>query len=341
MMSKATWFSSLAILAVVAGCAKSDAEDFSGTAAQAIAELEEADAASVRACQKQADGCRADDAVGEAICGDMAKSCEDLDKQLGQVRSEAVGCWEGVAECKGDPCEARAEGCQKLGETVGEARKPVVECGQHVQSCMLKAAEGGQQEMGNLCGELEAACGAGVAEASMDQVRTRAREIMSGEPSGSDDGTQTQTQTKAGDGSGSGDGAQTQAQAGEGEAAGDAAQTQAQAGDGSGSGDMTQTQAQAGEGEAAGDAAQTQTQAQAGEGEAAGDAAQTQTQAQAGEGEAAGDAAQTRTGEALQSQQQECLDTIARCGEQAGKAGADFGKLGQSGGACDLSSCET
>jgi len=208
MMSKATWFSSLAILAVVAGCASDDASDFSGTAAQAIAELEEADAASVHACQKKADGCKADDAAGEAICGDMARSCEKLDKQLGQVRSEAVSCWEGVAQCKGDQCEARAEGCQKLGETVGEARKPVVECGQHVQSCMLKAADGGPQQMGSLCGELEAACGAGVAEASMDQVRTRAREIMSGDGSGSGDGDPTQTQ--AGDGSGSGDGAQTQ-----------------------------------------------------------------------------------------------------------------------------------
>ncbi|MBN1612040.1 MAG: hypothetical protein JW940_35745, partial [Polyangiaceae bacterium] len=66
-----------------------------------------------------------------------------------------------------------------------------------------------------------------------------------------------------------------------------------------------------------------------------------QTQAQT-DGEAAGDAAQTRAqaGEAVQSQQQECLDTIARCGEQASNAGADLGKLGQSGGACDLSSCE-
>jgi len=271
MMSKVTWFSSVAILAVVAGCASDDASDFSGTAAQAIAELEVADAASVRACEKKADECRADDAAGEAICGELANSCDHLDKQLGQVRSEAVGCWEGVAQCKGDECEARAEGCQKLGETVGEARKPVVECGQHVQSCMLKAAEGGQKDMANLCGELEAACGAGVAEASMDQVRTRAREIMSAEESGSGDGTQTQTKSQSGDGSGSGDGAQ--AQAGDGEASGEAAQTQAQA------------------------------------------------------------------GEAVQSQQQECLDTIARCGQQASKAGADLGKLGQSGGACDLSSC--
>jgi hypothetical protein len=300
------WCWNVAVLAFVFGCG-SEGEDLSSTAQQAIKQLEAADAEAVRACEAKAEGCRAESGEQEqSLCVGLQNSCQSLLQRLAQVRAEAVACWQRVAECQGDACQDRAEACRQLGESVAQERQPVIDCGGHVQACMLQAAESGQHQMAELCGEMEAACGTGVVEAAVERVRVRAQELA-------ESGEATQSQTQQGEGEPSQEPAGEQVQEGAGEPSQEPAGEQVQEGAGEPSQEPAGEQVQEGAGEPS--------QEPAGE------------QVQEGQGEPSADA--------LQQRQQSCLDAIAACGESAGKGEADPEQLRQSGQACDLSVCES
>lgn len=179
-MKSLAWFSGIVVSAFVVGCGNADG-DLAAVAQQAISELEQADAESVSACESEAERCREANASSEglATCQALAESCQKLEQRLGEVRNDAIGCWQEAAGCDGDGCEQHADACQMIGEAVGEARKPVIECAHHVQACMTKAAGSSQQQqMAELCGELDGACGQGVVAGSVERVRLRAQECL-------------------------------------------------------------------------------------------------------------------------------------------------------------------